>query len=78
MKNPDLMDLFKDMELAIIQLMQKLELIPEDLGNFMAQQSNLPSNQMPMAPPGLLPGADPMALLQFQQKQAQMNMKGKK
>jgi hypothetical protein len=78
MKTPELIEMFKEMEVAIIHLMQKLELIPEELGNLMAQQGNLQTNQLPTSPQGLLPGADPMALLQFQQKQAQLNMKGKK
>ena len=35
LKSPDLLEMFKKMEIAIIKLMNKLEVIPEEVGRFM-------------------------------------------
>lgn len=64
--------------------MKKLEIIPEEVGNYMEQsaaqrgQQPLPGQQVPQiqAPgmtPGMMPGSNPMDLLQMQQMQ-QMQM----
>ena len=37
--NPELINIFRDMELAIIRLMQKLGVIPEDVSNYMQQST---------------------------------------
>lgn len=78
--NPDLINLFRDMELAIIKLMQKLEIIPEDVGRYMEQTAQmrgqtpqqLPQQQLPNM--GMMPGSNPMDLLQMQQMQQMQQM----
>jgi hypothetical protein len=62
MTNPEIGGIFRDMELAIIKLMQDLEIITPEASNFMQQQSQFANN--PNAPqmqyPGVPPGANPM------------------
>lgn len=70
------------MEIAIIKLMQKLDIIPEHMGQMMEQTANsreqLPSpgypqqGQIPQG--GLLPGGNPLELLQLQQLQQMQQM----
>lgn len=77
--NPGLIQLFRDMELAIIKLMQKLEIIPEDVGKYMeqtAQQRGQMPQQLPQQMPnmGMMPGSNPMDLLQMQQMQQMQQM----
>ena len=72
--NPDFMKIFKDMEMGIMKLMQKLQVIPPEVAKMMEQQQaffqqmgqqemgdmmGLPGMGMPgMMPPGM--GAPPM------------------
>lgn len=77
--NPDLIQLFRDMELAIIKLMQKLEIIPEDVGKYMEQTAQMRGQnpqQLPQQVPnmGMMPGSNPMDLLQMQQMQQMQQM----
>lgn len=77
--NPGLIQLFREMELAIIKLMQKLEIIPEDVGKYMeqtAQQRGQAPQQLPQQMPnmGMMPGSNPMDLLQMQQMQQMQQM----
>eukprot|EP00919_Chromeraceae_sp_WS-2016_P028924 GHVR01068613.1.p1 GENE.GHVR01068613.1~~GHVR01068613.1.p1 ORF type:complete len:119 (-),score=26.96 GHVR01068613.1:522-878(-) len=37
--NPELQEMFKKMEIAIIRLMQKLEVIPEEVSKYMEEQA---------------------------------------
>ena len=70
MTNKDVMAIFREMELAIIKLMQELGIISPEAGNYMANQAQLP-NQMgnPGLTGGMQPGTNPLDLLQMQQKQ---------
>lgn len=110
MTNQELAVLFQEMELAVIALVRSLELLPEEMYNYMEESAKnpgpmgylapgmvppqLPSNIQPgMIPPGMMPpgvmppaqmppgifppGTDPMAMLQFQQMQAQMSAMNK-
>lgn len=58
--SPELIGIFKEMELAIIKLMQKLEVIPEEVGKLMeqsaTQRDQMPQQQIPgmMPPPGMM------------------------
>jgi len=69
--NPEFSELFKDLELKIIKLMETIGAIPEQVSQYMQNQSTMPMGQMnpnaanPMA--GMLPGSNPMDLLQLQQ-----------
>lgn len=67
MTNPEIMQIFRDMELAIIRLMQELGIITAEAGNMMQAQSQMPVGQLPQYPNGLPPGVNPMELLQMQQ-----------
>lgn len=67
--NPDLMQIFKEMEIAIIKLMQELGIITQEAGNFMQAQTNIANSQVPNPNNGLPPGANPLELLQMQQLQ---------
>lgn len=79
MKNPELLVLFQKMEFAILELMQKLGIVPEGLGQPGAPGAPgilpqggakaPPAGSLP--PIGLMPGADPFA---YQQMQAQLQM----
>ncbi len=65
--------------MAIIKLMQKLEIIPEDVGKYMeqtAQQRGQMPQQLPQQMPnmGMMPGSNPMDLLQMQQMQQMQQM----
>ena len=42
MTNPEIMQIFRDMELAIIRLMQELGIITAEAGNMMQAQSQMP------------------------------------
>ena len=69
--NPEFSQLFKDLELKIIKLMENIGAIPEQISQYMQNQSSLPMGPMnpnqgnPMG--GMLPGSNPMDLLQLQQ-----------
>ena len=72
MTNPEFSELFKDLELKIIKLMETIGAIPEQVSQYMQSQSSLPAGQMapgaqgnPMG--GMLPGSNPMDMLQLQQ-----------
>ena len=69
--NPEFSELFKDLELKIIKLMETIGAIPEQVSQYMQNQSTMPMGQMnPNAPnpmAGMLPGSNPMDLLQLQQ-----------
>ncbi len=78
--NPGLIQLFREMELAIIKLMQKLEIIPEDVGKYMEQtaqsrgQNPQQIQAQQLANMGMMPGSNPMDLLQMQQMQQMQQM----
>ena len=75
MTNPEFNELFKDLEIKIIKLMEQIGAIPEQISQYMQNQSsgpiNVPGANMPNlgANPlgGMLPGSHPNELLQFQQ-----------
>ena len=61
--------------------MQKLEIIPEDVGRYMeqsaSQRGQIPQQQITgMMPPnvGMMPGSNPMELIQMQQMQQMQQM----
>lgn len=58
--NPDLMQIFKEMEIAIIKLMQELGIITQEAGNFMQAQTNIANSQVQNPNNGLPPGANPL------------------
>lgn len=88
MTNPKLSNLFRDMEIAIIKLMQNIGIIPENVGQMMQeqaaqlQQQQLQYGQLPAQPAqgqqppyGMMPGSNnPMELLQMQQMQQFLQM----
>jgi hypothetical protein len=89
MTNPDFNELFKDMEVRIIKLMEQIGVIPEQISQYMQNQASLPypaaqTNQQQPNPAflsgGLLPGSNPMDLLQLQQfyQMQQMQQQAKK
>ena len=64
------MSIFREMELAIIKLMQELGIITPEAGNYMASQAQVPNPMMnPNLMAGMQPGTNPLDLLQMQQKQ---------
>lgn len=70
LSNPVFSALFKDLEVKIIKLMENIGAIPEQISQYMQNQSSLPVGpvnpaQSPMG--GMLPGSNPMDLLQLQQ-----------
>lgn len=67
MSNPDVMNIFKEMEMAIIKLMQELGIITPEAGNMMQEQAKAGVQGMPPNPTGLPPGANPLDMLQLQQ-----------
>ena len=69
MQNVDIMNIFKDMQLAIIKLMQELGIISPEAGNYMQAQSQNPTNSPYGVMPGMQPGTNPLELLQLQQLQ---------
>lgn len=80
MTNKEVMSIFREMELAIIKLMQELGIITPEAGNYMASQAQVPNPMMnPNLMAGMQPGTNPLDLLQMQQKQQleQMQSKGK-
>lgn len=79
--NPELIKIFRDMEIAIIKLMQEIGVIPAEVGKMMeqsaAQRTNSTQQQQPMVPgmmPGMMPGNNPMDMLQMQQMQQMQQM----
>lgn len=55
------MNIFRDMELAIIKLMQELGIISPEAGNYMQAQTQFPGGQQPQIPlTGMPPGSNPM------------------
>ncbi len=79
MTNPDFTELFKAMELEIIKLMENIGVIPQQVSQYMQNQAfippinvsnaNLPQQNASNVPTGVLPGSNPMDLLQLQQLQ---------
>ncbi len=71
MTNPEIMAVFREMETAIIKLMQELGIISPEAGQYMQAQAQIPGGQIPggQIPNGLPPGVNPMELLQMQQMQ---------
>lgn len=79
MTNPQFSALFKNMEMHIIKLMEQIGAIPEQVSQYMQNQSFPPlASQLGSAPnpnsnlltnSGVLPGSNPMDLLQLQQYQ---------
>lgn len=69
MTNPEVTNIFRDMELAIIKLMEELQIISPEASSMMLNQS-----QMPQPQTGLPPGSNPMDLLQMQQMQQMQQM----
>ena len=71
------MAIFKEMEMAIIKLMQQLGIITPEAGKIMASQAqgqgSLPNPNM--VPGGMPPGSNPLELLQMQQRQQFQQMK---
>lgn len=68
MTNTEVMNIFRDMESAIIVLMQELGIISAEAGQMMQNQTQFANNgQQPQLPTGLPPGTNPMDLLQLQQ-----------
>ena len=57
--NPELITIFKEMEVAIIKLMQKLEVIPEEVGKMMEQSAAQRDQMGGMVPPGMQQGMIP-------------------
>jgi hypothetical protein len=75
MTNPEIMNIFREMESAIIKLMQELGIISPEAGQYMQNQSQIPPNQVPQYPTGISPGVtNPMELLQMQQIQQMQQM----
>jgi len=88
LSNPEVANIFKEMEQCIITLMMDCGIITEDMAKVIQMQSqNIqnnvgdlgqnPSAQNPMG--GVLPGSNPIELLQNQQRhQFDQMQKGKK
>lgn len=80
--NPELIKIFRDMEIAIIKLMQEIGVIPPEVGKMMEQsaaQRGMAPQQQNMVPgmvPGMMPGNNPMDMLQMQQMQQMQQMFG--
>lgn len=60
MQNVDIMNIFKEMELAIIKLMQELGIISPEAGNYMQAQSQNPASNPYGMMPGMQPGTNPL------------------
>ena len=70
MTNPEVMAIFREMELAIIKLMQELGIISPEAGDYMQKQTQFqPGAQTPNLLAGMQPGTNPLELLQLQQMQ---------
>lgn len=75
--NPDFTEIFKSMELEIIKLMENIGVIPQQVSQYMQNQAFVPpvgpqTPSLPQTNPnisGVLPGSNPMDLLQLQQLQ---------
>ena len=75
--NPKFSQLFKDLELKIIQLMENIGAIPENVVQAMKNQAQMGMGQGPNVPGGMggmLPGSTPMDILQFQQNMQMQQM----
>ena len=79
--NPELIKIFRDMEIAIIKLMQEIGVIPAEVGKMMeqsaAQRTNTQQQQQQPMIPGMMPGMpgnNPMDMLQMQQMQQMQQM----
>ena len=80
--NPELIKIFREMEIAIIKLMQEIGVIPPEVGKMMQQSANQRVNpiqnpqqqQIPGMMPGMMPGNNPMDMLQMQQMQQMQQM----
>lgn len=79
--NPELVKIFRDMELSIIKLMQNLGVIPPEVGRVMEQsaaqrgeQPSVQQGQPPQLVPGMMPSNNPMDMLQMQQMQQMQQM----
>lgn len=75
------------MEMGIMKLMQKLDVIPPEVADLMKQQQAFMQQMGPQVPPGLMPGmggqgmmpgmgqsTNPMDMLQMQQMQQMQAM----
>lgn len=76
--NPELVKIFRDMEISIIKLMQNLGVIPPEVGKVMEQSAfqrgeQVQGPQVPPMMPGLMPN-NPMDMLQMQQMQQMQQM----
>jgi hypothetical protein len=88
LNNPEVSSIFKEMEAAIITLMKETGVINEDMAKVIEMQSQHIQNSIGDLNPnafgqglsgGVLPGSNPMELLQNQQKhQFDQMQKGKK
>jgi hypothetical protein len=75
--NSDFTEIFKSMEMEIIKLMENIGVIPQQVSQYMQNQAfippvgNIPPNLPQINPSigGVLPGSNPMDLLQLQQIQ---------
>ena len=81
--NPGFNMLFKEMEMNIVKLMEQIGAIPEQLSQYMQQQQSAANTQGLGFPhpgaSGLLPGSNPIDMLQLQQyMQMQQMQQGKK
>ena len=76
--NPELVKIFKDMEISIIKLMQSLEVIPSNVAQMMEQAATKRGEgdqaQTPPLAPGMMPSNNPMDMLQMQQMQQMQQM----
>lgn len=85
--NPDFIKIFRDMEMGIMKLMQKLDVIPPEVADLMKQQQAFMQQVGNQMPPGLMPGmgnqgmmpgmgqsTNPMDMLQMQQMQQMQAM----
>ena len=72
------MSIFRDMEMAIIMLMQELGIITPEASHMMQEQAKTGVQGMPsmggMGAPGLPPGANPMDMLQQAQMEQMQKM----
>jgi hypothetical protein len=82
--NGDFTEIFKAMEMEIIKLMENIGVIPQQVSQYMQNQAFIPPvgtlpPTLPQGNPpigGLLPGSNPMDLLQLQQLQQFYQMQG--
>ena len=78
LKSPKFSQLFKDLEIKIITLMEKIGAIPENVVEAMQKQAQMGASQMNPPMPGgmggMLPGQTPMDILQLQQNMQMQQM----